>query len=293
MTVLVTGAGGLLGLDLLDAFRAADPSERVVGRTRAELDITDRDAVVGAIATERPRVVVHAAAWTDVDACEEDPARCGLVNATAVGGVAEACARTDAVLVLLSTDHVFSGASAPRTPRGEPRGWREDDPLAPVNAYGRAKAAAEALVRDRVPRHHIVRTAWLSGARGPSFTSTMLHLARSRPELDVVDDQVGNPTSTRDLATAIVGLVASGTFGTVHLANLGWCSRAEQARTILALAGRSTEVRPVPSSAFPTLAPRPGFSGLDTSRATALGITLPSWEDGVATVLAELGELAG
>lgn len=294
MTLLVTGAGGQLGQDLVDALVAGPgsvPGGDVVGLRRTELDVGDRAALDDCIGSLRPSVVFNCASWTDVDGCERDPARAELVNATAVGWLAAACARVGAVLVQVSSDYVYSGASAPVDADGQPRGWREDDPLAPVNVYGRAKAAAEALVRERLERHHIVRTAWLSGARGRNFTTSMLVLGRERDHLDVVDDQVSNPTSTRDLATAIVQLLVTEAYGTVHLTNTGWCSRFEQAAAIMELAGLDVEVRPVASSAFPTAAARPGWSALDGGRAAGLGIELPGWRDGLARVLQELGHL--
>jgi dTDP-4-dehydrorhamnose reductase len=289
MTVLVTGAGGQLGLDLLDALA----NRAVIGVSRQELDITDRAAVERTVTALRPEVVVNCAAWTDVDGCETDPDRAELVNATAVGWIAAACARVGAVLVQISTDFVFSSPDPPLGPDGRPRGWREDDPQAPVNAYGRSKASAEALVRAELDRHHIVRAAWLSGARGRNFVTTMLALARERDHLEVVDDQVGSPTTTRELAAAIVRLVDGQAYGTVHLAGAGWCSRYELARTIVELARVDVQMRPVSSSAFPSPARRPGWSALDTTKAAALGIALPDWRVGLEQLLVELGERGG
>ena len=288
MRVLVTGAGGQLGLDVVDAF--AD--HEVVGLTRAELDVTDEPAVAAAVGDLAPAVVVNAAAYTDVDGCEADPDRAHGVNALGPWWLARACERTGATLVTLSTDYVFSAAPE-RGPDGHLRGWSEFDPVRPLNVYGRSKAAGEQLVRETLPAHHIVRTAWVCGARGNNFVRTMLRLGRERDELQVVDDEVGSPTFTRDLARALRSLAVSGRHGTVHLVNEGRCSRYELAVRALELAGITTHVRPVGSDAFRRPALRPTFSVLDTSHARLSGVEpLPRWEQGLAELLDELGEAA-
>jgi dTDP-4-dehydrorhamnose reductase len=284
MKVLLTGAGGQLGLDLLDAF--AD--HEVVGLTRAELDVADEPAVAAAVGDHAPDLVLNAAAWTDVDGCEADPERAHRVNALGPWWLARACLRTGATLVTVSTDYVFSGPPE-RGPDGHLRGWTEFDPIRPLNAYGRSKAAGEQLVRETLPAHHIVRTAWLCGARGDNFVRTMLRLGGERDELQVVDDEVGSPTFCRDLARAVRALAVSGRHGTVHLVNEGRCSRHELASRALELAGIDVPVRPVGSDAFRRPAARPTFSVLDTTHARLSGLTpLPSWDEGLAALVAEL-----
>jgi dTDP-4-dehydrorhamnose reductase len=284
MKVLLTGAGGQLGLDLRDAF--AD--HEVVGLTRAELDVADEPAVAAAVGDHAPDLVLNAAAWTDVDGCEADPERAHRVNALGPWWLARACLRTGATLVTVSTDYVFSGPPE-RGPDGRLRGWTEFDPLRPLNAYGRSKAAGEQLVRQTLPAHHIVRTAWLCGARGDNFVRTMLRLGRERDELQVVDDEVGSPTFCRDLARAVRALAVSGRHGTVHLVNEGRCSRHELASRALELAGIDVPVRPVGSDTFRRPAPRPTFSVLDTTHARLSGLAaLPSWDEGLAALVAEL-----
>lgn len=287
MKVLVTGAGGQLGLDLLDAFADHD----VVGLAHDELDVSDEAAVVAAVTATAPQLVVNAAAWTDVDGCEADPVRAHAVNALGPWWLARACALLDATLVTVSTEHVFSG-EAPI--QGDARrGWTEFDPIAPANAYGRAKAAGEQLVRQTLPRHHIVRTSWTTGARGSNFVTAILRAARQRDHLDVVDDEVGSPTVTRDLAAAIREVAVSGRYGTWHRANAGHVSRAGQARAIVELAGIDVEVRPISAASLTRPAARPGWSVLDATHATAAGLTpLPHWRDGLARLMEELGELA-
>jgi dTDP-4-dehydrorhamnose reductase len=286
--VLVTGAGGQLGCDLLDAF--AD--DEVTGRTHAELDVADEAAVVDAVTGLAPDLVVNAAAWTDVDGCEGDPLRAHAVNALGPWWLARACRLVGATLVTVSTEHVFSGPP-PHESDGTPRGWTEFDPVAPANVYGRTKAAGEELVRRTLPEHHIVRTSWVTGARGRNFVTAILGAARTRDHLEVVDDEVGAPTSTRDLSVAIRELAVSGRFGTWHRTGAGTVSRLEQARAIVALAGLDVEVRPISAADLTRPAARPSWSVLDATHATAAGLTpLPHWRDGLVRLLEELGELA-
>jgi dTDP-4-dehydrorhamnose reductase len=288
VTVLVTGAGGQLGRDLLDVF--ADHG--VVGLTRAELDVADEAAVVAAVRDHAPTLVVNAAAWTDVDGCEADPMRAHQVNALGPWWLARACRDVDATLVTLSTDYVFPGV-APRDAAGRPRGFTEFDPVDPINVYGRSKAAGEQLVRATLPAHHVVRTAWVNGARGRNFVRTMLRIARERGEVRVVDDQVGSPTFTRDLAAAIRQLAVSGRYGTWHRTNTGSCSWYDLAAATFELAGLDVQLSPQPSSALERPAPRPAWSVLDDTHALASGLdALPSWRDGLRALLDELGEPA-
>jgi len=187
MRVLVTGAGGQLGRDVVLACAAA--GDDVAACTRAELDVTDRDAVLGAALSVRPHAVIHAAAWTAVDDCEADPEQAYAANALAVRWVAEACRRAGAHLVHVSTDYVFSGGKS-----GPYVEWDEPDPL---SAYGRSKRAGE---REAGPEATIVRTSWVCGEHGANMVKTILRLAGERAHLSFVDDQRGHPTFTADLA---------------------------------------------------------------------------------------------
>ena len=294
MKVLVTGAGGQLGRDLVEAFAEVAPGVGdLVAIEHGNLDVADEGAVRTAVEAYRPEVVVNAGAWTDVDGCEADPARAHRVNALGPWWLARACRRLGARLVTVSTDYVFPGV-APLDGAGQPRGWSEFDPVAPINAYGRSKAAGEQLVRATLPEHHIVRTAWVSGARGRNFVATMLRLGRERGAVTVVDDQFGSPTCTRDLASAIVELAGSDRYGTWHRANTGSCSWHDLAVAIFELAGMDVEVARQPSSALDRPAPRPGWSVLDQTHAHEAGFTvLPHWRDGLARLLEELGARAG
>jgi dTDP-4-dehydrorhamnose reductase len=291
MKVLITGAGGQLGHELCRAFADHD----VVGLAHDALDITVEAAVAAAVDELGPELVVNAAAWMDVDGCEADGARAHAVNALGPWWLARACARSAATLVHVSTDYVFGGAldqDRPREADGTPRGWSEFDPVAPVNVYGRSKAAGETLVRQTLPSHHIVRTSWVHGPHGHNFVRTMLRLGHEGMQLRVVDDQIGSPTATPDLAVAIRELAVSGRFGTWHRTNRGRCSWFDLARATFALADLDVDLAPQPSRALERPAPRPAWSVLDATHATASGLNpLPHWVDGLARVLDELGEL--
>ena len=279
--VLITGAGGQLGLDLLDVF------EDAVGLTRDDLDVSDEPAVRRAVEDIGPDLVVNAAAVTDVDGCEADPDRAHAVNALGPWWLARACRDTGAALVTVSTDYVFDGTS----PGG--RGYVETDLTRPLSAYGRSKLAGEHLVRDTLPAHYVVRTAWLFGARGGNFVRTMLRVGRERGAARVVDDQIGSPTSTRDLAGAIREIAVSGRFGTYHRTNGGRCSRLELAAAVFELAGIEVDLQPMGSGELERPAPRPPFSVLDNRHAELAGLRrLPDWRDALTRMLDELGELA-
>jgi len=186
---------------------------------------------------------------------------------------------------------VFDGA-APIGPGGSPRGYVESDPVAPLSVYGRSKAAGEQLVRETLPQHHIVRTAWVSGARGRNFVRTMLRLAGEGGPIRVVDDQTGSPTATRDLAAAVRTLAVSGRYGTIHLVNEGAATWFDVATRLFAQAGRTVDLAPQSSDAIARPAPRPAWSVLDTTHARTIGVgPLPDWQDGLDRLLAELGAM--
>lgn len=284
MKVLVTGSGGQLGLDLLDAFVEHD----VVGLTHADLDATDEAAVVAAVRDHEPDLVVHAGAWTDVDGCERDPDRAHQANALGAWWVARACRLVDAAMVYISTDYVFDGEGR-RDPGGGLRPYTEFDPTDPVNAYGRAKLAGEQLVRQTLPEHYVVRTSWLCGARGRNFVRTMLRLGEERGRARVVDDQVGSPTFTRDLAAAIREIAVTGRFGTYHRTNRGMCSWYEFAGAIFEFAGLDVDLQPMLSSELDRPAPRPAYSVLSHRHSVLSGLKdMPPWREGLSRLLEEL-----
>lgn len=280
--VLITGAGGLLGSPLARRF-ALDPSWRTIALDKAGLDITDEDAVARAMNREKPRLIINCAAFTKVDACEQEKELAQRVNGAGAGNVAAAAAKIGARLIHISTDYVFDGTSA--------LPYREDEPPAPADSlcsYGRSKLMGEQAVTGRHPSPLIVRTAWVFGEDGPCFPKTILRLAKERPELRVVNDQVGSPTYAKDLADAIYRLAQlPEATGVMHVTNSDICTWYDFAREILGVAGIGTPVRPVSTAEFPTPAKRPAFSVLDNRRfVQTVGAPLRSWREAVAEFLA-------
>lgn len=282
MRWLVTGARGMLGQDLVELVRAR--GEPVLAVDRQEADITDPTATTALV--QDVDVVVNCAAYTAVDAAESDEGAAFAVNAVGAANLARATAVIGARIVHVSTDYVFDGvASSP---------YAEDAPLAPRSAYGRTKAAGEWAVRAECPDHVIVRTAWLYGAKGPCFPKTIARVARERGGVDVVDDQVGQPTWTRDLADLVVRLIEAGSpAGIYHGTSSGWTSWHGFARAAVGAAGLDpATVRPTTSEAFVRPAPRPAYSVLGHGALKAVGVApIGDWEARWAAASAEV--LAG
>ena len=275
MRILVTGAKGQLGVELLDVL---GHGHDVLGVDLPELDITNPGAA-RVIADACPAWVVHAAAWTDVDACERDPARALRVNGEGTRRVAEACRAVGAGLVYLSTDYVFDGR------KGAP--YLETDPVSPLSVYARSKVAGEEAVRAAAPRWAIVRTAWLFGASGKNFVKTIVEKAAAGGPLRVVDDQVGSPTYARDLAEAIGQLVSSELTGTYHVTNSSSCSWYAFTRAILDEAGLAhVPVAPMTTAELGRPAARPALSVLANHAWAAAGLPLlRPWPNALAAML--------
>jgi dTDP-4-dehydrorhamnose reductase len=265
----VTGAGGMLGQDVLRAAGA-----EATGLTRAELDVTDREAVHDAIGPED--VVVNCAAWTDVDGAEDHPEEALRVNRDGARNVAEAVG----TVIYVSSDYVFDGT------KGTP--YLESDPVTPISEYGRSKAEGERATLEANPRSHVVRTSWLFGTGGRNFVATMLRLGAERDSVRVVDDQIGQPTYTGHLAHALLDLTESEDFGLHHVTGQGWCSWYELARYVFEKAEVECEVEPCTTAEFPRPAPRPAYSVLGHEH-TARQPWLPRWQRGVDEYLATLG----
>ncbi|MBI3051408.1 dTDP-4-dehydrorhamnose reductase [Candidatus Woesearchaeota archaeon] len=247
MRILLLGANGLLGKDLQRVFA----NESLTAWSRKELDITKKPEVISRIGSLKPDVVINAAAYTDVDGAESNKELNMLVNAESVGYIAEACRLSSAALLHVSTDYVFDG---------QQRGYTEFDPPNPLNEHGRAKARAEALVKEHLDKYFIVRTSWLFGRHGKNFVDTILRLARERDSLAVVDDQVGCPSYSMDVALKIRDIIQGYDYGVYHVTNSGSCSWFEFAREIVRLAGLKTPINPITSSQLNRPAPRPKFS---------------------------------
>ena len=267
MRVLVTGAGGQLGRDLVVALGAG--GHQVVAADRARLDVADREAVLGAVTESQPTVVIHAGAWTAVDACEADPDRAYRVNALGCRHVAEGARLVGAHLVMVSTDYVFDGTSA--------RPYNEWDRPNPRSVYGRSKLGGEQETTGLLPGATMVRTSWVCSAHGSNMVKTVLRLAAERPRLDFVDDQRGCPTFTEDLAGMILLLAGARLPGLFHVTNQGATTWYELAREVLRAAGRDPSmVRPVGTGDLrpPRPAPRPANSVLDNAALRLQGIPL-------------------
>jgi dTDP-4-dehydrorhamnose reductase len=263
MRVLITGAGGQLGHDLTAAFS----DHEVLGTTRRQLDVCDRDAVLQAITGYQPDAVVHAGAWTAVDACEGDPDRAFAVNALGTRHVAEGARLAGARLCYVSTDYVFDGTS--------PEPYREWDATNPLSMYGKSKLGGE---RELDPGATVVRTSWVCGLHGANMVKTVLRLAQEHDELSFVDDQRGCPSFTPDLAAAIKMLVVARLPGTFHITNQGPTTWFQFARDILTLSGADPDrVRPIATGQLvpPRPAPRPANSVLDNAALRLQGLPLP------------------
>jgi dTDP-4-dehydrorhamnose reductase len=278
---LVTGAAGMLGTDVVDVLLTA--GHRVTAAARAELDVTDLDAVAAAVPGHD--VVVNCAAYTDVDGAEAEPARALAVNGAGAGHVADACRAAGAVLLHVSTDYVLAGDAC------EP--YPEDAPAGPVNAYGRGKLAGERAVLAALPDTGcVVRTAWLYGEHGRSFVSTMLRLAGERETVDVVTDARGQPTWTRALAAQLArlgeaALAGRAPAGVYHGTAAGEATWYDLARAVFALAGLDPDrVRPATSDRFPRPARRPACSVLGHDRWAAAGLRpMAHWREMLAEAM--------
>jgi dTDP-4-dehydrorhamnose reductase len=279
--LLVTGAGGQLGRELVAT--AVASGHEVRAANRAACDITDLDAVRTTLEEAQPDVLVNCAAWTRVDDAEAD--RDGAYRANALGArvLAAACAARDVLLMHISTDYVFDGRAT--TPVDE---WQTPNPQ---TAYGASKLAGEEEIRALAPRHQVVRTSWLYGQTGPNFVLTMLSAARQGAALRVVADQVGTPTWTGHLAPALLRLAARDLPGTFHITNAGAVSWHGFAEAIIAATGSRASISAISTREYPTAAPRPVYSVLDNRLWRLLGEEpLPDWRVALDGYLASLRE---
>ena len=281
---LVTGATGMLGRDMCLALQRH--GEPVTALGHRELDITDAAAVAGRVRDHGPDVVVNCAAWTAVDAAEQQEARALAVNGAGAANLAAACARQGARLVQVSTDYVFGG--------DQPRGYAEEDRPAPLNAYGRTKLAGERAALGLPGAGYVVRTAWLYGAHGPNFVAAMIAKARAGSPVRVVDDQRGQPTWSMDVAARIVALIGAGAPpGVYHATSTGDTTWHGLAREVFRLAGADPGlVEPVPSAAYPRPAARPRCSVLRHGGWARAGLApIGAWDSALAQAMPVL--LAG
>lgn len=281
MNILITGAKGQLGSALQTRLQA---DHQVTGVDIDTLDIVDFTAVQATVAELQPDVILNCAAWTDVDACANDPEKAILSNGYGAQNLAVAAYAIGAAIVQISSNEVFDGKHH--------RPYYEYDMPNPINPYGYSKYVGEQSVRATNPRHYIVRTSWLFAHGGRNFIQAILGAAQAGKSLRVVTDEIANPTYTDDLATAIVALLATGRYGTYHLANEGSVSRWQFARYVLDTAGMGDlEIARISSHEWQRASMPPVYSGLANLSAKRLGITLRDWQAAVDAFLAQEGAI--
>jgi dTDP-4-dehydrorhamnose reductase len=279
MRILVTGASGMLGHALIPVL---EEDHEVFGLTRTDCDLCDENTVRKIFLSQKPDMVVHLAAFTNVDGCELDPEKAKAWNEFATLNVAKAARDIEAALLYTSTDYVFDGQAI--------RPYSEDARTNPLSVYGKTKLMGEKYVQDMVERSFVVRTSWLYGTGGKNFVSTILGIALEKSELHVVNDQRGSPTYARHLAEKLAELVMTREYGIYHVTARGDCTWFEFARKILDLFGlQEIQVVPISTSECNRPAPRPAYSVLANQRLISMGMgLLPHWEDGLDNYLAEI-----
>lgn len=279
MKVLVTGITGQLGFDVLNELH--NRNIEVIGTARKDFDLTNDNSMIDFITAKKPDAIIHCAAYTAVDKAEDESELAMKVNATATELIAKVCKDIGAKMIYISTDYVFPGDGN--------KPYEVDDPKGPTNAYGRSKLAGEEAVIKTLDKYFIVRISWVFGINGKNFVKTMLRLSETKSELKVVDDQIGSPTFTADLAHLLADMVMTDKYGIYHATNEGFCSWAEFAAEIFRQAEKNTKVVPVPSSEYPTRATRPKNSRLSKKSLDNAGFKhLPNWKDAVGRYLIEL-----
>ena len=279
MKILVTGITGQLGHDVMKELAAR--GHEAIGASRKEFSLTDFDAARAFLEQAKPDAIIHCAAYTAVDKAEDEKDQCMIVNGGATRNLATIARDLGAKFVYISTDYVFPGT-------GE-QAYDVDAPKGPTNAYGLSKLAGEEAVQELLEKYFIVRISWVFGVNGKNFIKTMLKLAETHNALTVVDDQIGSPTYTADLARLLVDMVESDKYGVYHATNEGFCSWTDFAKEIFRQAGKDVTVTPVPSSAYPTKATRPKNSRMSKAALDAAGFCrLPTWQDALSRYLKEL-----
>ena len=279
MRILVTGVTGQLGYDVVSCLK--ERQLECIGTGSSDFDLADADAVREYLMQYRPDIVIHCAAYTNVNQAQQEQERCRAVNVDGTRAIALACRELGAGMVYISTDYVFPGDGT--------QFYETDDSKNPQCVYGRTKYEGEQAVQEILEKYFIVRVSWTFGAHGNNFVKTMLRLGRERQEVRVVDDQVGSPSYTKDIAAVLCDIAVSEKYGVYHLTNEGVCSWAEFTQEIFRQAGIGAKVIPIPSSEYPTPAKRPLNSRLSKRCLDEAGFArLPQWQDALARFLKEL-----
>lgn len=281
MKILVTGVGGQLGYDAMKVLKARNIE--CLGTDIGDFDITDFKAVFEYIVHYRPDAVIHCSAYTAVDKAEDNEKLCRKVNEEGPRNIAKACKEIGAKMLYLSTDYVFPGmGQAP---------YEVDDPKGPQSVYGSTKLGGEEAVEELLDRYFIVRTSWVFGENGNNFIKTMLRLGKEHDKVSVVDDQIGSPTYTADLAPLLCDMIVTGKYGTYHATNEGYCSWAEFASEIFRQAGYPTKVRAISTQEFGSKAKRPFNSRMSKKSLDEAGFhRLPPWRDALRRYLHEISD---
>ena len=279
MRILVTGVGGQLGYDVCKVLDERHIENK--GVDLVDFDITDAKATHEYILSYHPDAVIHCSAWTAVDEAEDELDTVRAVNVEGPRNIATACKEIGAKMLYLSTDYVFPGTGD--------RFYEPEDPTGPLGAYGATKLEGELAVKELLDHYFIVRISWVFGKNGNNFVKTMLRLAETKSELNVVCDQIGSPTYTADLAPLIFDMIMTEKYGTYHATNEGICSWADFAEEIFRLAGKQVKVNHIPTSEYPTRAVRPLNSRMSKDKLEQAGFArLPDWKDALKRYLMEL-----
>lgn len=280
MKVLVTGVKGQLGYDVVKELEKR--GMEAVGVDIEEMDITDAQSVAKVLEETAPDAVIHCAAYTAVDAAEEQEEICRRVNADGTRNIAKMCAKLDIKMIYISTDYVFDGQGT--------RPWEPDDERQPLNVYGQTKYEGELAVQELLEKYFIVRIAWVFGVNGKNFIKTMLRLAETNERITVVNDQYGSPTYTYDLARLLVDMILTEKYGVYHATNEGICTWYEFACEIFKQAGVDIEVVPVTAAEYQAKAKRPENSRMSKEKLTENGFDrLPPWQDALKRYLGAIG----
>lgn len=280
MKILVTGITGQLGFDVVRELK--ERKFDVIGVSSSEMDITDESKVRDVIKNISPHAVIHCAAYTAVDKAEEDVEKCMLVNAKGTEYIANICHELNIKMMYFSTDYVFNGEAT--------KPWSVDDEIKPLNLYGDSKYQGEIAVKNNLEKYFILRISWVFGINGKNFVKTMINLSKNHSQISVVNDQIGSPTYTCDLAKLVADMIVTDKYGVYHVTNEGICSWYDFAVEIFKQSNIDVNVKPVDSSEFPTVAKRPKNSRMDKSKLDENGFSrLPKWQDALQRYLKELG----
>ena len=280
MKILVTGVTGQLGHDVVE--RLTSLGHDVLAPTRAELDITDQVKIIEYFEYNTVEAVIHCAAYTAVDKAQEETALCQNINVAATRALAKQCARLEIPLMYISTDYVFPGEGD--TP------YEVLDRKGPLQEYGMSKLAGEEMVKSLCKKYFIVRISWVFGINGKNFVKTVLKLADTKDKISVVDDQIGSPTYTKDLAILLCNMITTDKYGIYHATNEGFCSFYEFANEIVRQAGKTLEITPITTAVYNSPAKRPLNSRLSKKSLDEAGFEyLPAWQDALSRFLIELG----